>query len=357
MLDKQNINLLVLLEQETTLKRVAGTNGGEYKGPCPFCGGKDRFMVQPKRSGDGRWLCRQCSPHWQDAIEYVKRRDGCDFKTACQVLSIALDGKPRPRRKAFKRRPTQSQRRATPSKKWLALTDASWQHHANDFCNICREYLWDSDDTTGLTYLHERGLNDATIEAFKLGYNPTPKWATWGSNRVGLRGGIVIPWNISGTLWRVNVRLLTEGHKLKDDDDKYRGPAGFANGLYNAGSIGQHTKTVVMVEGEFDAMLLWQETRATVPDVMPVATGAATGSHLNDWIALLAVHGDRVLLAFDNDKAGQEAAAWWGDVLGDKTKRLVPTAHDITDMWHDGKDLTAWITEALEEGVKVEFMS
>jgi hypothetical protein len=30
-------------------KRVSSTKGGEYKSPCPSCGGKDRFTIQPAR--------------------------------------------------------------------------------------------------------------------------------------------------------------------------------------------------------------------------------------------------------------------------------------------------------------------
>lgn len=47
MINTSHINLLDLIGTDTTLKRVANTNNGEYHGPCPFCGGKDRFIVQP----------------------------------------------------------------------------------------------------------------------------------------------------------------------------------------------------------------------------------------------------------------------------------------------------------------------
>ena len=71
---KQRTDLLGLIGADTRLKKVASTGGGEYAGPCPFCGGRDRFRVQPLR---GRWWCRGCSdgPRWQDAIGYVRRRD------------------------------------------------------------------------------------------------------------------------------------------------------------------------------------------------------------------------------------------------------------------------------------------
>ena len=55
------------------LRRVASTGGGEL-GPCPFCGGFDRFSVQPNHPEGGRWYCRQCGENkWHDTIDFVMR--------------------------------------------------------------------------------------------------------------------------------------------------------------------------------------------------------------------------------------------------------------------------------------------
>ena len=40
---KANTDLLALAERDTQLRRVAGSEGGEWAGACPFCGGRDRF--------------------------------------------------------------------------------------------------------------------------------------------------------------------------------------------------------------------------------------------------------------------------------------------------------------------------
>src|SRR2546430_13712324 len=85
---KQRTGLLGLIGADTRLKKVASTGGGEYAGPCPFCGGRDRFRVQPEK---GRWWCRGCSggPRWQDAIGYVRRREGLGFAEACERLGAS----------------------------------------------------------------------------------------------------------------------------------------------------------------------------------------------------------------------------------------------------------------------------
>ena len=54
---KERLDLLELIGRDARLRKVASTRGGEYAGPCPFCGGRDRFRVQPRR---GRWWCRGC---------------------------------------------------------------------------------------------------------------------------------------------------------------------------------------------------------------------------------------------------------------------------------------------------------
>src|SRR5215212_6417794 len=80
-----SVDLLSLVSNDTQLRWVSGTRGGEYAGPCPFCGGRDRFRVQPEQQ---RWWCRTCSPdeHWSDAIGYLMRRDNLGFLAACKAL-------------------------------------------------------------------------------------------------------------------------------------------------------------------------------------------------------------------------------------------------------------------------------
>jgi DNA primase len=53
------VDLLALLNRDTRLRRVASTNGGEWAGPCPWCGGTDRFRVWPYAARPRYW-CRQC---------------------------------------------------------------------------------------------------------------------------------------------------------------------------------------------------------------------------------------------------------------------------------------------------------
>jgi len=52
-------------------------------GPCPICGGKDRFRFDD-RDGSGSYYCNQCGPGV--GIILVRKRHGWDHKTACDEI-------------------------------------------------------------------------------------------------------------------------------------------------------------------------------------------------------------------------------------------------------------------------------
>jgi hypothetical protein len=64
-------------------------------GPCPRCGGHDRFQVSLKRE---RWLCRNCSPRYSDVIGLIQFLDGVGFVDAVRTLLGKPAGDQTPRR-------------------------------------------------------------------------------------------------------------------------------------------------------------------------------------------------------------------------------------------------------------------
>jgi hypothetical protein len=63
------------------LKRVTAS---ELAGPCPQCGGDDRFAINKRKR---RWLCRGCNAKGGDAIGLAMHVDGCDFIAAVELLT------------------------------------------------------------------------------------------------------------------------------------------------------------------------------------------------------------------------------------------------------------------------------
>lgn len=349
MADTTSIDLVALCSQDTPLQRTASTGGGEYHGPCPFCGGKDRFYVQVNPHGKGaRWFCRQCSPMGKDAIAYVQRQSNVSFKEALAILG--LEGQPqRPLKKSQVLRPANA-----PSEMrndYIALNDPAWQQAAYEFSvqsykNLHRtkagrqqidEYL-----------ISQRMLTEEVIQLYGLGYNPTDIHMNWGSVKVWLPSGIVIPWRYEGTFYTVKIRSW---------HGNYAQPSGNASGLYYGinGSIAsiQPNSIVVVTEGEFDAMVIRAHTAHLELPLVTVATGSTAGAHALRWVMDIAA-AKQVFIAFDNDEngAGDKGADWWlgQPALQDKVFRLRPVgAKDATDMARLGHNLADWVMSTLSQ--------
>src|SRR5262252_809328 len=65
---------------------VLRKSGSERIGPCPKCGGTDRFSINVR---DNVWNCRQCKPDdiSGDVIGLVMHLDDCGFETAVETLT------------------------------------------------------------------------------------------------------------------------------------------------------------------------------------------------------------------------------------------------------------------------------
>jgi CHC2 zinc finger/D5 N terminal like len=68
--------------------------GAEFVGPCPRCGGDDRFAINVKKQV---FNCRGCGIKG-DVIAFVQCLDGCDFNSACATLA----GEPPPKKASGK---------------------------------------------------------------------------------------------------------------------------------------------------------------------------------------------------------------------------------------------------------------
>ena len=320
-----NINLLSLLPG--TYKKVASTRGGEYHGSCPFCGGRDRFIVQP-HSDKPSWYCRQCERKG-DAIAFVMQYEGVDFKEALERLNMADEYKPR---RSF----APSKPAATPPAPVPALDNQEYRQKSAVFAEWAWKQLFSGNYPEIETYLTGRGLSEQLLDIYQIGYNPRDFKRTWGGVDVWLPQGIVIPWLYEETPVKLRIRLedTTRG--------KYTQAKGGANWLYNVERV-KPSSVVVLVESELDALSIQQAFNHH--NVAALATGGTTGARLLRWQALLMV-ARVVLIAFDTDQAGETASAFWLSKLPN-AKRLAPLAHDVNDMLTGGHDIQSWIMEAV----------
>jgi len=334
-IDLSRVDILDLICREVHLRRKASTHGGEYAGPCPWCGGRDRFRVWPEQ---GRYWCRQCDKKG-DAIQYLRDREGLSFDEACERLNVAKLQQNYSKKQTVWRAPATPP--PPPPHERLSAPGPTWQAAAWAFVSECEAALWADVGAKALAWLRGRGLADKTIKAARLGYNERDrhqKRLTWGldadGHAVWLPRAVVIPWMIGGELWRVDLRRPV-------GKPKYVQPSGCSLALYNADAL-TTDRPAVLVEGALDALTIGQQAGDLVT---PVAAGTTTGARRTRWIARLALC-PLVLVATDADEGGDGAAAYWLGVL-DKAKRWRPFWDDANTMAQGGADLRAWLAAGL----------
>jgi DNA primase len=316
-------DVLALAQEEVQLYKVAVN---EYAGPCPGCGGTDRFRVRYSRdTGTWSFMCRSCwdagqylpekgrKRGWGDAIDYLRHYRGMGFQEA-RALTNGQE------RKTEHRTPAQP-RSLTPE--WQAATHKAMQAH--------QARLW-SHDTLALEYVRQRGFYDHIIKQFQLGYS--------------IHQGIpylVIPSINAGqyiTVYRRDLRPdVPKEQRWKD------APGGTKDELYLADCLWMRKEMpVVLCEDAFSALSIYQECNDLVN---VVATGGAECGLLTRWIARLACM-PVVLIALDADAAGDKYAAEWIRRLKN-ARRLRPLLKDANDMLMDSWDLREWVLSGLKK--------
>lgn len=318
---KRSADLLAICQALTPLKKHSNTNGGEWCGPCPFCGGEDRFYVQPLANPFPRWACRQCTPGGDTVIGLVARRDNLDPKRDfVEICNRATGGTV----------PTTTKRAPQTTRPAYSPPAMDWQKAAAGVIEKCQEQLWQPGGEKWLQYLRNRGLKDLIIKYFRLGCSSGEI-----INGLFVPKGVLIPCVVAGEIWYLKVRQppeFTEKYKLVIGSR----PAA----LFNADNLSSEGVSL-FCEGEFDCMIAWQE----LFDVIPAATmGASTNTpDLATWGAYLI--SQRVILsAYDSDQAGEEGSDRLYKLAGNRVKLCpVPSGKDINEFYLDGGDLWHWI--------------
>jgi len=353
---KQRTDLLGLIGADTRLKKVAMTGGGEYAGACPFCGGRDRFRVQPEQ---GRWWCRGCSDgsRWQDAIGYVRRREGLGFAEACERLGASPNelGSTRPLRRwqapghtARPRSASSSPIVQAPSTTVVFAEDrepsAEWRATGMRFVEASEAALWSDAGERARAYLHARGLTDETLRVWRVGFQPEESRhdpaEQWGFPNRGASGkpgwvriarGIVLPWLLDGQLWQVKIRTNRQ-------QPKYLAISGGHPCLFGADTL-VPGEAAILTEGEFDALLLWQEAG----DLVGVATLGSCNRGVSPKALRYLLGCPRLLVAYDVDAEGERGAERLGQLSPRMRRIRPPMGKDVTALWQAGGQVRDWV--------------
>lgn len=300
---------------------------------CPFhVETRPSFGVTPD---SGRFKCFGCGAAG-DHLDYLERRQG--LSTAQAIAEL--------RRWAALPEPKRQQAAGTAATTaGDAPPPAVWQARARAFLAYAREQLWTDSGQPGRDYLGRGGLTVETMRRFGLGWNPHDLWddpQRWGVSgaRVYLPRGVVIPCEVSRSLWYVKVRRFErDGHPRTQAGEKYGGPRGGKGALFGADHLRAADYPLLLCEGERDALLAIQE----LSDLVDVATlGGAGRRCLGHWLLWLLPY-RRILAAYDADGAGRQGAAHLESLSGRVQGIRVPHGEDLTGFHAEGGDLRAWL--------------
>ena len=284
----------------------------ELSGPCPKCGGVDRFHCQ------ATWFfCRQCHPERGDAIEFMRWLHGCDFREACQKLGAA-DSPTEP----LQRRPENSSKGQTA--RWQS---SRWQADAQREVKTAIERLNTPEGEKGRQYLLSRGLQPETWQAWQLGYTPNllrhkKVDGAWVEERLG--PAVTLPWTDGKRVKAVQYRLLN--HPTL----RYWQKAGGDRTLF--GVHLQASRPVLLIcEGELNAASFWQVGH----DQLDVVSFGCQDNirHAGSYLRQLACNYGHVLLWADKGEQAVSAI----EILGCKaTPVKSPFGMDGNDLLRDG---------------------
>jgi len=298
-------NLIELAKQRVELRRESAT---EWSGPCPICQGTDRLHVKADA-----FFCRKCHPQFGDPIEYARWLHRVDFAGAIGILTGQTQG---PKARVMTPQPTTKQ----PQRKDAQYS--GWADDAQPMVTEAQALLRDQRPALGY-YLHiNRQLSDNTIDAFGLGFRTdAPLPGTWHAKErrhmVDPQPAIVIPWFRGGKLCAVRYRFLTL-HTYTDLDGKERKvkqssvyDSDFTGALYGGhvlpefctmapnanGRNAESLRTLVLCEGEINAMSIWQEMESCNWDVLSLGSES---QKLSAGALTFAERYGRVIIWMDN---------------------------------------------------------
>ncbi len=285
------------------------SNGSEMSGPCPKCGGADRFHVT-----SDWWFCRQCHEKRGDAIGLVQFLGlASDFRSAIDYLNgwtptapAGANGKLRPDHKAG-------------SSTWQTST---WQRDARQFLDTAALRLGLPEGAPGRDYLVRRGIMPATWAAYGLGYADA-----WHPRRQKKLPALILPWKKGDTTKALQYRFI--GDDITHGE-RFGQKAGGERTLFGVDLLAGRP-ALILVEGELNAVSIWQ----AASDLVDVVSFGPEDNidRATPYMQTLASGYQRVIVWADKPERALHARAAIGR---ESTPVQSPNARDANDLLRDG---------------------
>ena len=299
-------DMLALAGQYVKLRRESVH---EWSGPCPMCGGNDRLHVK-----GSAWFCRNCAPvgdhGWYNPIDFLMRKERMDFKAAVAALTGENNSYDPPVR--IRENPEEPVRQANQSPEWMAkaerivATAQAVQTHE------------------GIDYLLGRGIQPATWEAFGIGFG---EWRDCPS--------VIIPWYRAGKLTAIRYRFTMpvrapdgEERRMVYEPDSH--VAGVLFGGQNVALLMARNRTLVLCEGELNAVSIYQAAHHAGVDVL--SFGSETAKLSPAAIDIACTYRMVIVWADKQDIAREKANKIPGAIAF-----ASPDGKDANDLLQDGR--------------------
>lgn len=311
----ERINLIDVVSQTVQLRR----SGARSMGKCPFHeDSSPSFLVDDKH-----YHCFGCKAHG-NAIDYEMNRTGSAFVDAVETLANRVN---------FQLE-YENNNKESEQDRAIAEERRNLSHVMAEVTRAYAKYLWTSDGGTALAYLRARGFTDENIKDWEIGLSPTHNvlikmaekrgWPVQQLEAAGLlkkrdssvewydffRDRIMIPIRddkgspiaLGGRVFKAPPAGRTAPPKyLNSPETPLFQKSRTLFNLHRARTAIVQAGYVVVVEGYMDCLAL---ARAGLLNVVAVLGTALTPEHLKKLARLT----KRVIVCFDSDNAGREAA-------------------------------------------------
>ncbi len=315
---KEKLNIVDVISGYIRLQK-AGIN---HKGLCPFHNEKTpSFMVSPSRQN---WHCFGCA-EGGDIFTFVQKIEGVEFPEALKILA----------------------EKAGIVLKYSDPKSRTEKDRIYEICEKATQFFTASLNSAGviLDYLRERGVREETVNDWRLGYAPD-SWSSLLSflSKSGYRetemekAGLILRGDryhdrfrnrLMFPIFDSNGRVVAFSGRIMNDvvlSKTERADSGkYVNSpetiLYNKSKILygfdkakmeiRKADKVILVEGQMDAILPWQDG---IKNIVATSGTALTENHLSILKRLT----NNLILAFDVDDAGFRA-----------TKRGIDLANEL----------------------------
>lgn len=362
--------------------------GGEsalcVNGPCPECGGNDRCVVWAERRDNlgktcqehdlpGVWWCRQCGAGGDTVAFLMSSSMGHDFKSA--LAELGIEGRPDHQR----RRPAPAEQEARPafSGRSTDQPSALWLSHAKSMAENCAKALPKSE--AAVRWLAKRGISLSMAERYGIGllegengrpcrfrarasFGLPPAFKADGKQKkLWMPRGISIPSSVDGEVVMFRVRrpngdLSTHTERDKSGEERevkeakyWELPGGQKVSFHLPPTVPSPVTVYVVVEGEFDAMLLHAVAGESIG-----AAAMRNASNKPDAHTHAALAGaDIILVALDSDKAGASGLEWWKRTYSTARPFPIPGFKDPGEAFEAGFDLRLWLETAMPRSLRL----